>query len=57
VIAFFVGQPEQPLLEDWVALVPQRDSEAETELVVAKSSNPVLAPAIGAAARVIVREI
>src|SRR5262249_2500753 len=32
VIAFAVGQPEQPLLEDWIALVPQRKAEAPVKV-------------------------
>src|SRR6266700_2795871 len=56
-IALGIGQPEQPLLEDRIALVPQRDAEAKEKMLVAKAADPVLAPAIGPAARVIVREI
>ena len=36
VVALAVGQPEQPLLEDRVAAVPQRQREAELLLVVAR---------------------
>ena len=57
VIALGIGQPEQPLLQDRIALVPQRNAEAQVKMVVAKTADAVLAPAIGAAARVIVRQI
>jgi hypothetical protein len=33
----------------------QREAEAEMELVVAEAGDPVFAPAIGAAARLVVR--
>src|SRR6266700_6378146 len=56
-IALGIGQPEQPLLQDRIALVPQRDAEAQEKMLVAKPADAILAPAIGPAARVIVREI
>jgi hypothetical protein len=57
VIAFFVGQPEQPFLQDRIAAVPEGDRQAEELPVVAETGDAVLAPAIGAAARLVVREI
>src|SRR5260370_36165806 len=57
VVAFGVGEPEQPFLQDRVAAVPQCQTEAEQQLVVAKAADPVLAPAIGTGARLIVRKI
>src|SRR5207302_7203439 len=45
------------LLEDRVALVPQREPEAQVKVLVAEAADAVFAPAIGAAARVIMREI
>ncbi len=42
-----VGEPVQPLLQDGVALVPQRQGEAELLLVIADPPHPVLAPAVG----------
>src|ERR1700730_13758969 len=57
VIAFGIGPPEQPLVEDRVAAFPQRDAEAEKQMVIAKAADPVFAPAIGPAARMVVREI
>src|SRR5712671_565138 len=56
-VAFGIGQPEQPLLEDRIAAVPQRKTEAEQQLVIAKAADPVFAPAIGPAARMVMREI
>ena len=57
VVALAVGQPEQPLLQDRIAAVPQRQRETPAQVVVAPAGNPVLAPAIGAAAGVVVREM
>ena len=54
VVAFAVGQAEQPLLEDRVLAVPQRDGEAELLLVVGDAGEAVFAPAVGARARLIV---
>ena len=58
VIALAVGEAEEPLLEDRVAAVPQREREAQA---AARSSlmpgDAVLTPAVGARARVIVREV
>src|SRR5713101_4567360 len=56
-VAFFIRQAEQPLLEDWIAPVPQRDRQAQELPVIAKTGDAVLAPAIGTAARSIVGEI
>jgi hypothetical protein len=47
VIALAVRQPEQPLLEDGIPLVPQGQREAETLLVIADASQAVLAPPVG----------
>src|SRR5262249_20762287 len=51
------GQAEQPLLEDRVAAVPQRQRQAQALLVVADAGDAVLAPAVGAAAGVVVGEV
>ena len=56
-VALGAGQAEQPLLEDRVAPVPQREREAQPALAVADAEQAVLAPAVGAAARVVVREV
>ena len=57
VVALAVGQPEQPLLEDRVLAVPQRQREAQPLLVVGDAGEPVLAPAVGARARLVVAEV
>ena len=57
VVALAVGEPEQALLQDRVALVPQRQRKAQPLLVVAEPAEPVLAPLVGARARLVVREV
>ena len=57
VVALGVGQAEQPLLEDRVAPVPQRERQAQPLLVVADPGDAVLAPPVGARARLIVGEV
>src|SRR4051794_30361774 len=57
VVALAVGQAEQPLLEDGVFAVPQGQGEAEALLVVADAGQAVLAPAVSAAARLVVGEV
>ena len=54
VIALDAGQPEEALLQDRIAAVPERQREAEPCVVVADAGDPVLAPAVGARAGVIV---
>jgi len=56
-IAFAVGQPEHALLEDRVVAVPQRQRETQALPVVTDTGNAVLAPAVGARARLIVTEV
>ncbi|OPZ01129.1 MAG: hypothetical protein BWZ10_03513 [candidate division BRC1 bacterium ADurb.BinA364] len=53
VVALRAGQAEKPLLEDRIAFVPQRQREAEPAFAVADAEQPILAPAIGAAARIV----
>ena len=57
VVALAVGEAEQPLLENGVLAIPQRGSEAEAALTVAPSQQAILAPAVGAAAGMVVRKI
>ena len=52
-----VGEAEQALLEDRVRAVPQREREAQLLAVVADPREPVLAPAVGARARLVVGEV
>src|SRR5580700_7432066 len=57
VIALRVGQPEQPFLEDRVLAIPQCQRQANILMVIAESGDAVLTPTIGAAARLVVRQI
>ena len=56
-IAFAVGQPEQPLLKDRVSPVPQCECKAQALLAIRKACDAVFPPAIRATARMIVREV
>ena len=57
VVALAVGEPEHPLLEDRVRAVPQRERQAQPLALVADPGDPVLAPPVGARARLVVREV
>src|SRR4029078_1474749 len=57
VVALAVGEAEDPLLEDGVPLVPQGEREAEPLFVVGDPAQAVLAPAVRAGARLVVREV
>ena len=57
VVALVAGQAEDPLLEDRVAAVPEREREAEPLLDVGEAGQAVLAPAVGPRAGVVVREV
>ena len=57
VVALAVGEPEETFLQDRVALVPERQREAQALLVVADPAQTVFAPAIGAGARLLVTEV
>src|SRR4051794_11430555 len=57
VVALGVGQPEQPLLEDRVVPVPQTQGETHQPLVVADAREPVLTPAVGARAGLVMGEV
>src|SRR6185369_9815570 len=52
-----VGEAEQSLLQDRVAAVPESQREAQELLVVGNAAQPIFAPAVGARARVVVREV
>ena len=56
VVALAAGQAEHAFLEDGVALVPEREREAEALVVVGDAQDAVLAPAVDAGAGVVVRE-
>ena len=57
VIPLGAGEPEEPLLEDRIAPVPQGEREAQAALPVGDAEQTVLPPAVGAAARLVVGEI
>src|SRR5277367_2498757 len=57
VIAFAVGQAEQPLLQNGVLAVPEGQRETESLMIVGNAGDTVLAPAIGARAGLVVAEI
>ncbi len=57
VVALRPGQAEHPLLEDRVPAVPERERHAQLLADVADAGHPVLAPAVGAGAGVVVREV
>src|SRR5690606_17306409 len=56
VVALGTGEPEDALLEDGVAPVPEREGEAERLPVVADAAQPVLVPPVDPGAGVIVGE-
>src|SRR5262249_43612320 len=57
VVAFAVGETEQPLLDDGILAVPQRQCEAKELLIIRDSSKAVLAPAIGTGTCLVVAEV
>jgi hypothetical protein len=57
VIAFRARETEQALLQDGIGFVPQGEREAQPLLVVTETGDAVLAPAIGARARMVVRKV
>ena len=48
VIPLAVGQPEQPLLEDRIIAIPERQRKTEHLVVITDSAKAVFAPAVGA---------
>src|SRR4051812_48285962 len=56
-VPFGVGQAEQPFLKDRIPSVPQRDRKTPAHMEVAEPADPVLAPAVGSATRMIMRQI
>jgi hypothetical protein len=57
VVALGTAQTKQALFEDWIAPVPQGYCQAYILEAIAKSAQPVLIPAIGATAGVVVWEV
>jgi len=56
VVALAAGEPEDALLEDRVAAVPEREREAQALALVAQRAEAVLAPAVRARAGMVVRK-
>src|SRR5205814_179195 len=57
VIALGIRDAEEPLFQDRVAAIPQRQGQTEPALVVGNARDAIFAPAIGSAARFVVRKI
>ncbi len=57
VIALVAGQAENPLFQDGIALVPQRQGETDVLLPVADASQAVFVPAVGARTGVIMGQV
>ena len=57
VVAFGIRQSEEPLLQDGILSVPQRQREAPAQVVVPEACDAVLAPPVGAASCMVVRQI
>src|SRR5262245_59386117 len=57
VVALAVGEPEEALLQDRVAFVPEGEGKAQPLAVVRDAPEAVLAPAISARPRLVVAEV
>src|SRR5581483_2787122 len=57
VIALRPGNAEEPLLQDGIAPVPERESDAKPLMVVADAHDSVLGPAVRSRTRIIMGEI
>ncbi len=57
VVALRTGEPEDPLLEDRVLAVPERQGEAEVLAQRGESGEPVLVPPVGPGPGVVVGEV
>ena len=57
VVPFGVAQAEEPLLQDRILAVPERQRETQPLLQVGEAGEPVLAPVIRARPRLVVREV
>src|SRR5512143_4160678 len=57
VVALKTGQPEEPLFQDRVFSVPEGEGKAEVLVDVRYTPKTVFAPAVGAGAGMVVREI
>ena len=56
-VAFVACESEQTFFQKGVAPIPQGEGKADELMAIAKASDPVLTPAVGARARVVVRKI
>ena len=56
-VALIAGEPEDPLLEDRIASVPQRERQAEPLLDVGEAGQAVLPPPVRPRAGMIVRQV
>jgi len=56
VISLVAGQPEQPLFENRIAAVPERQRETQPLVVVGDSRDSILAPAICPQVRLLERK-
>jgi hypothetical protein len=56
-VAFGGDQPEEPLLQDGIALVPEGEGKAEDLVAVADASEAVFSPAVGLAPSPIMGEV
>src|SRR3974390_2710177 len=57
VISLAVAQPEQALLEDRIASVPERHRETKQLAVIGDAGKPVLTPSVSTVLRVIMGEV
>src|SRR5262249_44213212 len=56
-IALAIGQPEQPLLEDRVFAIPERQRKTQHLMVVTDPRQAILTPAIRAGSCLVMREV
>src|SRR5580700_6142380 len=57
VIAFAVSQAEQPLLEDRIPCVPQREPDTQALFAIRKTGDAILTPAVSATAGMIMGKV
>ena len=56
-VSLAASEAEQTLLQNWVTLVPEGESEAEALLIVGDAAKAVFAPAVSSRARLVVAEV
>jgi hypothetical protein len=57
VVAFVRREAEEALLEDGIALVPEREAEADALVAIRDAGQAILVPAVRALPRMVVREV